>query len=110
MKIILQLSNDQIKATLNVLKIIEDAQPTVDAGQKLYRSMLWEAYDKFTAFKRKIVKQDTLFDQQKKRKVILKYYEAHALHHFLKDLEVIDDDYFKNMLLQIVTQLDKALA
>ena len=110
MKIELHLTNDQIKATFNVLKIIEEAQPTVNPDQKLFRSMLWEAYDRFATLKKKIVKQDTLFDQNKKRKVILKFYEAHVLHKFLKDLDVLDDIHFKNMLLQIFNDLTQKLA
>lgn len=109
MKIILNLSNEQIIATFKMLQVIENVQPTFDYEQKLIRSMLWEAYEKFTQLKKKSTNQNSLFDQNKKRKVVLKFYEAHALHKVLNDLSSVHDIYYKNILQKIADDLNQKL-
>lgn len=51
-----------------------------------------------------------LFNQKKKIKISIEYFEAHFLEiYFLNLVDIIDNDYTKNTLLMIINQLNQKL-
>ena len=111
MKIVLQLSNDQILMTFKILEQIENAEPTTVAAEKLIRSIVLEAYDKFATLKKKIVKQADLFDQKKKTKVSLKYYEAYGIEKMIAtNIFKVNNKYVENILEKMLNELRQKLA
>ena len=71
--------------------------------------MLFDVYDKFTLINKRLRNSISPIDRKKKRKVILKYFEAYALQTLLNDLSVVDDIYYKNILQTIVDDLNQKL-
>ena len=110
MKIILQLSPDQVHLVFGILKTIENLQPTVVPAERLTRSMLLEVYDRFTSINKRFRNSGTTIHPTKKRKVILKYFEAHALQMLLNDIDSLSDDYYTSLLISINEDLKQALA
>ena len=109
MKIELKLTADQIFATAKLLELVYESKP-VDTNQKLMRSIAMDVADKFTSKQITLYSSQNLFDNKKKHKMTLKFYEAYALHSVIELLLHTVNDLLKRTILQkLLNELNQKL-
>jgi hypothetical protein len=110
MKVILKMSRNQLNA-LVVFFPKPPFTPEKTREVKVARSVLQKVSLKMQKKQLEVQQVPTLFSKPKKISFSLEYYEAHYLEKFIELVESFDmDEYHKNVLLLIKSNLNQQLA
>jgi hypothetical protein len=77
---------DQIFAVSKLLEQVYNLYPATTKDQKAVRSIAFDLEEKFSSKRKQLIKNHTLFEDQKRHKVKLKYHEELALQRIIFDL------------------------
>jgi hypothetical protein len=86
MKLEIKIKIETIFAINRLLQGVYSAEAPSLLTQKIYGSICFDLADKFDKLQKSNIKKATLFDNKKKHKVSLKFYEAWALHSIIINL------------------------
>lgn len=114
MKVELSLRSAQINYLAQVFdqfgKLNSKGFVSLKREHKVIISICVDVADKFADKFKKISRSTTLFDDKKKYKVTLKFYEAHAIHVYLLGHEQLETDaHKKNLALTIMLIIEPKL-
>ncbi|GIZ15286.1 hypothetical protein [Capnocytophaga catalasegens] len=104
MKISLKLSKDVTKVLSIYFNRSKEAQPRT-RRQRVQLSIMQEVAVKTQRF------YIGFHDSKKKRKISFKIYEADMIEQFFSDfIDVVDEEYSKNVLRKIIAEINQQLA
>jgi uncharacterized membrane protein len=104
-------TSEQIFAVHKLLEQVYNLYPTVTAEQKTIRSIAFDLEEKFNNKRKKLIKQNSVFEVGKTHKMGLKYHEENTLKCIIYDLiNTVNADKPKFDLQTVHDALHKRLA
>lgn len=102
---------DQVFAIAKLLEQVFNLYPATTQEQKSIRSIAFDLEEKFSDKRKKLIKTQTLFEQDKTHSIKLKYHEELALQTIISDLlDIVDEIKAKNDLRIVSNYLHQKLA
>lgn len=108
MKIELKLSTDGIIVLSQVLSSAYTANP-IGNHEKVMKCVLMDVFDKVSTKAKSLQRKQSLFDTKKKVTLSLKFSQAYYLYHFIKDIEMYDNDFQAAQIQKVFNVLDQKL-